>query len=99
MPFFKNDLTAGSTKGTNHIPGYQGSVPTYPGFSESHLRAAGGTQPRSVDKTNIIHIFHRELVGYAGHVPEAACNDLGGRQPTDLTTFGHDFKPHTGALG
>ena len=98
MPVFKNELTAGSTRGTIHIPGYQGHIPRYTGFSESHMRAARGT-PRSTDKTNIIHNFHKDIVGYAGHVPEAVCNDFGGRKPTDLTTFGHDFKPHkTGAL-
>ncbi|CAL1155361.1 unnamed protein product [Cladocopium goreaui] len=96
MPVLKNSLTAGSTRGTTHIPGYQGVIPRYAG-SESHMRASA--TPRSVDKTNIIPNFHKDIVGYAGHVPEAVCNDLGGRKPTDLTTFGHDFKPHkTGAL-
>ncbi|CAE7598023.1 unnamed protein product [Symbiodinium natans] len=98
MPVFKSDLTAGTTKGTFHIPGYQGVTPSCPGFSEHQLRVARA-QARSVDKTNIVQIFHQEVVGYGGHVPEAVCNDFGGRKPTDLTTFGHDFKPHkAGAL-
>ena len=50
-------------------------------------------------KPTLFTVFHKNLVGYAGHVPEAVCNDLGGRRPTDLTTFGHDFKAHKiGAL-
>eukprot|EP00438_Fugacium_kawagutii_P033617 Skav216190 [mRNA] locus=scaffold1222:12934:13236:- [translate_table: standard] len=99
MPVFKNDLTAGSTRGTTHIPGYQGVIPRcMNSFSQSQVRAAAGATPRTVDKANIINNFHRDLVGYAGHVPEAVSNDFGGRKPTDLTTFGHDFKPHNGAL-
>ncbi len=94
LPVVTNDLTAGSTRGTNHIPGYQGVIPNC-----ANLRRAAKGTPRTVDKTNIVHVFHKNLVGYAGHVPEAVCNDLGGRRPTDLTTFGHDFKAHKiGAL-
>ena len=94
LPVVTNDLTAGSTRGTNHIPGYQGVIPNC-----ANLRRATKGTPRTVDKTNIVHVFHKNLVGYAGHVPEAVCNDLGGRRPTDLTTFGHDFKAHKiGAL-
>jgi len=99
LPVFKSDLTAGSAKGTFHIPGYQGVIPSYPGFSAHQLRVVKGAKARSVDKTNVLQIFHKEIVGYGGHVPEAVSTDYNGRKPTDLTTFGHDFKPHkTGAL-
>eukprot|EP00440_Ansanella_granifera_P001668 gb/GFBE01001798.1/.p1 GENE.gb/GFBE01001798.1/~~gb/GFBE01001798.1/.p1 ORF type:complete len:273 (+),score=34.87 gb/GFBE01001798.1/:1-819(+) len=99
LPVFKSPLTAGTPRGTSHIPGYQGFIPSYPGFNEPLLRAASGDAMRSTDKTNITQIFHKDLVGYAGHVPMDVSNDFGGRKPTNLTVFGHDFQPHkTGAL-
>lgn len=96
----KSDLAAGSTIGTSHIPGYQGFIPRCVGPSEKLRKASTGVEARSVDKTNIVHTFHKDIVGYAGHIPQAVRNDFGGRKPTDLTTFGHDFKSHKiGMLG
>jgi len=99
LPVSKNAMTAGTPRGTAHIPGYQGFIPSYPGFNEPLLRAASGENTRSIDKTNIIHIFHKDLIGYSGHVPEDVNNDFGGRKPNTATVFGHDFQPHKkGAL-
>lgn len=87
LPFIKQTpRTAGTTKGTNHIPGYQGFI------SGVSARAAGlGTTPRLVDKTNIAETFHLNVVGYAGHVPRSAWNDRGGRRISEETISGKDF--------
>lgn len=86
----KKPMDAGTTKGTQHIPGYQGFVPSA-AFNAEVARVEEGNFNRSVDKTNIEEIFHTNVVGYAGHAPSSALNDNGGRQPTSRTTAGHDF--------
>lgn len=90
LPLFKTALTAGTTKGTDYIPGYQGYIPAH-AIGREEARIAQGETPRSVDKTNIVSTFHTNLVGYAGHVPLSARNDNGGRMPTLLTVTGRDF--------
>mmetsp|Transcript_57515 Transcript_57515/g.168428 ORF Transcript_57515/g.168428 Transcript_57515/m.168428 type:complete len:264 (+) Transcript_57515:136-927(+) len=95
LPVLKSDLHAGTTKGSDLTPGYQGHIPACSSAPASARGLPSGT-PRSVDKTNIAHIFHTNLVGYAGHVPESHRNDQGGRKATDLTTTGKDFVAHWG---
>lgn len=95
LPVFKSGLTAGTPRGTSHIPGYQGFLPSYPGFNEPLLRVAEGEFVRSTDKTNIAQTYHKNIVGYAGHEPTAVVNDFGARKPTTMTIMGHDFQPHT----
>lgn len=93
LPVIKNELTAGTAKGTAHIPGYQGFIPSNTS-GEAVARVAQGEQLRSVDKTNIAEVFHTNLVGYAGHVPASARNSsYCERRPTRLTVTGHDFAP------
>mmetsp|Transcript_70938 Transcript_70938/g.122975 ORF Transcript_70938/g.122975 Transcript_70938/m.122975 type:complete len:261 (-) Transcript_70938:88-870(-) len=86
----KNPLAAGSTKGTCHVPGYQGFLPTSTTTPEVS-RYERGANTRSVDKTNIQQTFHTNIVGYAGHVPQSANNDFGGRKPTHETISGRDY--------
>lgn len=89
-----NSLNRGTTRGTSHIPGYQGFIAANPAGPLS-ARATSGEATRSVDKTNIGETFHTNLVGYAGHVPESHNNDFGGRRLTELTTHGRDFAPRS----
>eukprot|EP00933_Yihiella_yeosuensis_P045296 TRINITY_DN40660_c0_g1_i1.p1 TRINITY_DN40660_c0_g1~~TRINITY_DN40660_c0_g1_i1.p1 ORF type:complete len:275 (-),score=31.18 TRINITY_DN40660_c0_g1_i1:77-901(-) len=99
MPVIKSVLTAGTPQGTLHAPGYQGFIPSYPGFNKDLNRIANGETIRSTDKTNIVQIFHTNLVGYDGHTPASVLNDHGPFRQTNLTVFGRDFQPHkTGAL-
>lgn len=86
LPIFKTVLNAGTTKVTDHVPGYQGHIPMGSARGERCVE-------RSVDKTNVVEIFHTNLVGYAGHVPMSARNDRGGRQLTTETVSGRDFVP------
>lgn len=92
LPVFKTPLTAGTHKGSAHIPNYQGFIPANPSGPCSR-RVAMGESLRSVDKTNLVDVFHRDLVGYAGHVATSFRNDFGGRQPSSLTVQGSDFAP------
>jgi hypothetical protein len=91
MPTFKTALTVGTTKGTNHIPGYQGFMATNVANPRVAEVTHGGTL-RSTDKTNLTAIFHTNCVGYAGHKPLNACNDRGGYTMSKHTTNGRDFR-------
>jgi len=86
----KNPIDAGTTKGTKHIPGYQGFVPGNT-FSEEVARVERGDFNRSVDKTNTEQTYHTNIIGYSGHAPLSARNERGGRKPTTRTVYGHDF--------
>jgi len=90
LPVLRHALNNGTTKGTQHLPGYQGYIPYQVNTTEA-ARGADGAGERKVDKTNAAQTFHVNLVGYSGHVPESARNDRGGRRLTDLTTAGKDF--------
>lgn len=93
MPVVTNELTEGTTKGTCHIPGYQGFIPSNTN-GEAAARVAKGEQMRSVDKTNIAEVFHLNLIGYSGHVPVGARNSkYCERKPSRLTVTGRDFAP------
>lgn len=87
LPVMKTALTVGTTKGTMHIPGYQGFLATNTANSKVAAIAHGGTM-RSTDKSNLTEAFHVNMVGYSGHVPTNACNDRGGVALTTLTTKG-----------
>lgn len=98
LPYRKTPLHAGTSKGTMHIPGYQGFLPQFPRASCPESARSSSTPntarfgARSLDKTNIQEVYHTNLVGYAGHVPESARNDLGGRKTTTRTMHGKDFR-------
>lgn len=92
LPVFRGELLAGSTKASCHIPNYQGFIPSNP-VGEASVRAAAGEVTRSVDKTNMVDIVHRNIVGYQGHLPRCFLNDFGGRKPTTLTVHGSDYAP------
>lgn len=92
LPVLGSMLIDGTIKGTGHVPGYQGHVPSQ--VTPRSARAGKGMATRSNDKTNITDIFHTNLVGYHGHRPEHFSNDAGGRRATSLTTHGSDFVNH-----
>jgi len=90
LPAFKNALTVGTTKGTAHIPGYQGFLATNIANPKVAAIAHGGNL-RSTDKSNLTEAYHTNIVGYSGHVPMNACNDRGGVSITNMTTSGRSF--------
>jgi len=100
LPAKKSELTVGTTKGTLHVPGYQGFLPTNTN-NPKVAKIERGDFNRAVDKSNITEIFHLNLPGYLGHIPTNSMNDRGPRQMSSMTTMGkaysestgHDFKP------
>lgn len=90
----KRDLDHGTTKGSLHLPGYQGYIPSNICLAEV-ARVARGEAVRSVDKTNIDQTYHTNMIGYAGHEPRSSRNDNGGRQLTLRTVAGHDYQDPT----
>eukprot|EP00929_Paragymnodinium_shiwhaense_P092416 TRINITY_DN5231_c0_g1_i1.p1 TRINITY_DN5231_c0_g1~~TRINITY_DN5231_c0_g1_i1.p1 ORF type:complete len:311 (+),score=62.11 TRINITY_DN5231_c0_g1_i1:124-1056(+) len=101
LPFSRTVLSAGTTKGTRHVPGYQGFIPANL-INKEVARSCEkdvASEERVVDKTNMEQIYHVNLVGYCGHVPASARNDRGGRKTSDLTVFDRDFiTPRTGRM-
>jgi hypothetical protein len=92
MPTLKSALTVGTTKGTAHIPGYQGFMATNTTNPKVATSAHGGNM-RSTDKSNLTQTYRTNMVGYCGHQPENARNDFGGLRPSKMTTHGRDFAP------
>lgn len=91
LPTLKTALTVGTTKGTNHMPGYQGFLATNTCNARVAEIVHGGTL-RTTDKSNLTQVFHTNVVGYAGHKPLCACNDRGGVTIGTQSTNGRDFR-------
>merc|ERR1719321_365600 len=95
LPNPKSELTVGTTKGTMHIPGYQGFLPT----NTNNPRVAAieaGEHIRSVDKSNLCEIYHLNIPGYAGHVPGNGRNDRGPRQINSFSISGKELSAVAG---
>jgi len=90
LPNPKSELTVGTTKGTSHIPGYQGFLPTNTN-NPLVARIEAGEHIRTVDKTNLTEVYHLNLPGYAGHVGSNAQNDRGPRQINTFSLTGKEF--------
>jgi len=91
MPVFKHALTYGTPKGTLHIPGYSGFLPT--NLANPRVaKAESGMNLRSTDKSNLTEQFHVNLLSYAGHVPTNPNNDTGGVKVHTQTEFGRSFR-------
>jgi hypothetical protein len=91
LPIFKTALTFGTPKGTNHIPGYQGFLPT--NTSNPHVaRVESGSSLRLTDKTNLTEQFHTNLTTYSGHKPMNPNNDRGPVRVSNESTCGRSFK-------
>lgn len=91
-PTMKTALTVGTTKGTAHIPGYQGFLATNTANPRVAEIAHGGTM-RTTDKSNITETYQTNMVGYLGHKPQNALNDRGAfTVDKRLTTKGRDFQ-------
>lgn len=90
LPVFRTPLTAGTAKGTMHMPGYQGFLAT--NTRNPHVaRVEMGARLRSTDKTNLAETFHKNVVGYSGHQPNHHSNGIHGAKPSPMTTSGRDF--------
>jgi hypothetical protein len=93
MPVLGSVMKVGSTKGTLHVPGYQGFMPVNLQNPLCAKIAKGGGS-RRIDKNVISDQYNSRLVGYMGHKPVSAKNDNGGVALTALTTTGSSFPWH-----
>lgn len=78
------DLTAGTTTGTSHIPGYQGFLPVESRNPRVSAYASGKKIKHKNDGA-LVQNFHQNMPGYSGFVAKVAINDQGPRQITTLT--------------
>jgi len=69
------DMLAGTTRDTYHIPGYAGHIPA---SKRNPIVMLQGEmkEPRPI-KNNLRLIYSHDLPGYTGHQPKAARNDIG----------------------
>jgi hypothetical protein len=91
LPVFKSELTRGTTKATQHIPGYQGFLATNT-TNPYVARVEQGGISRSLDKHVLSEQYNTNLVGYMGHRPQHAKNDNGGVRTSLLTSTGKDYQ-------
>jgi hypothetical protein len=90
MPISTHELTKGTHKGTFHIPGYQGFLPT--NTSNPYCaRVASGADLRE-KKSMLTSQFHVNLLNYCGHTPVHPNNDNGGRKVDDVSTMGRNYQ-------
>jgi len=91
MPVLKSALTYGTPKGTMHMPGYQGFLPTNTANPKVAAIENGQTL-RSTDKTNLTATFHTNVLNYSGHVPLNPNNDRGGVNTNVITEMGRSYR-------
>lgn len=87
----KNELSVGSTKVTNHIPGYNGFIPMIEVNDKAVEQSKGTNARNTIDKNNIVENYKVKLPGYQGHQPMSVVNDRGSIRPTCLSTKGESF--------
>mmetsp|Transcript_40201 Transcript_40201/g.92408 ORF Transcript_40201/g.92408 Transcript_40201/m.92408 type:complete len:274 (+) Transcript_40201:101-922(+) len=92
VPVARTPLTFGTTKGTDLIPGYQGFISSTPDIPGQPVQSVG--ERSTVDKSMFTETYHRNIVGYSGHVPLNARNDRGPRRNLPVSTMGRDYVPH-----
>ena len=87
----KNELTMGTLKVTEHIPGYSGFMPNVE-INESAWNQSLGKQSRTtIIKQNIVQNYHVKLPGYQGHSSMSVVNDRGVCRPNCLNKEGESF--------
>lgn len=90
-PVFTSVLTYGTPKGTYHMPGYSGFLPTNTANPLVKAHERGETLRTTSNKANLTQQFSPNLLGYQGHQPTNAGNDRGPVEHGNLTTFSRSF--------
>ncbi|CAK9049283.1 unnamed protein product [Durusdinium trenchii] len=91
IPIRKTALTKGTPKGTLHIPGYNGFLPTNT-RNPYCARVESGATARTNDKSHITDQYHINTLHYAGHVPLSVTNDVGPMNPGNRSTMSRSFR-------
>jgi hypothetical protein len=81
----------GTTKTTNHIPGYNGYLPKTDLNPTAILHGMGEAPRATIIKQNIVENYSVKIPGYAGHMPMSVLNDRGNLRPNCLSTEGEAF--------
>lgn len=81
----------GTTKTTNHIPGYNGYLPKTDLNPNAILHGLGEMPRETFIKQNIVENYSVRIPGYAGHMPMSVLNDRGAIRPNCLSTQGEQF--------
>ena len=81
----------GTTKTTNHIPGYNGYLPKTDLNPNAVAHGAGELTRDTIIKQNIVENYSIKIPGYSGHAPMSVLNDRGILRPSCLTTAGEAF--------
>lgn len=88
LPVVQRKIDLGTTKGTCHLPGYQGFVPA----CEAARSRRESLTARSTDKTNIEQIYRANPAGYAGHEPTSMVNaKADGMRAAGASVYSRDF--------
>jgi hypothetical protein len=87
-----NDLTMGSTKVTNHIPGYSGFL-VKTDLNDKALAHGKNQYGRDLmkSKVNMNENFNVRIAGYSGYKPMSCLNDRGTVRPQLFSTQGEKF--------
>ena len=81
----------GTTKTTNHIPGYNGYLPKTDLNPTAILQRTGEVARNTIIKQNIVENYQVRIPGYSGHNPMSVLNDRGSLRPNCLSTTGETF--------
>ena len=87
-----HELTMGTTKTTQHIPGYNGYLPKTDLNPNAILQGLGQAPRNTIVKQNIVENYSVKVPGYSGHKPMSCMNDRGSLRPQCLSTQGESFK-------
>jgi len=90
LPSTRTELTAGTTKGTMHTPGFQGFIPSNPANPKVAMYESG-QRVREAGESMLGENYLLNIPRYQGHMPKSARNDKGTRQITSQTTYGRDY--------
>lgn len=90
-PVIVSALTYGTPKGTLHMPGYSGFLPTNTSNALVRAHEQGATLRTTTDKVNIAEQCTPNKLGYTGHQPTNAVNSRGPVSHGNVTTFGRSF--------
>lgn len=87
----KTVLTAGTPKGTYHIPGYMGFLPT--NTRNPYVARVESGKIRSNDRSHITDQYHVNTLFYSGHEPLSVVNKKGAVDPGNRSmTLGYASK-------
>lgn len=84
-------LTMGTTKTTNHVPGYGGFLPNSDINDKAIGQGASQANRSAHHKVNMAENYQVKIPGYQGYKPLSVVNDRGQARPNCFSTAGENF--------